>query len=475
MRRTRRLFFTLFGLTALIAVGSFWHQLAGLSGSDGIEPAAQYLTQLHADPTLGPLEAPTLLWLSSSDLALNALCALCVAAALALVFNRAHRPALVVLWACWLSLVTVCHPWLDFQWDLLLVEVAFVSFFFAPPGWFRPLEREEPTRAARSMLIWLSATLTLESGLVKLASGDAAWRDLSALTFHWWTQPLPTWSSVLLAQLPLFAQQVLCAAMFVLELLAPVLAFGPRRARLWSAFGSIALQLGLFASGNYSYYNLLALVLAVPLLDDAVFTSAAPATLIRWSRWPSWQAPLAVAFVLLSGFAFLHRLVPLPAALERTLEAVRPFGTFNAYGAFAVMTKQRTELLVEATKDGVTWAPYGFLAKPGPVDRRPGFVAPFQPRLDWQLWFAAFSTCQATPWVRAMERQLLRDSKSVEALFSSVPFEGRPLAVRTRAAAYRFAPFEQSGVWWTATELGPWCPPVTLGAHDSLVRFGGPP
>ncbi len=471
MRRTRRLFFTLFGLTALVAVGSFWHQLGGLSGSNGIVPVARYLEQLRAEPGVGPLEVPTLLWLSSSDLALNALCAACVLAGLALIFNRAHRVALVVLWACWLSLVTACHPWLDFQWDLLLVEVAFVSFFFAPPGWFRPREREEPSRASRSMAIWLSATLTFESGLVKLASGDPTWRDLSALTFHWWTQPLPTWSSVWLAQRPLFAQQVLCGAMFVFELLVPLLAVGPRRARLCSAFGSIALQLGLFASGNYSYYNLLTAVLAVPLLDDAVFTMAAPPSLPQWSRWPGWHAPLAVGFVLITGAAFLERVMPLPIPVERALDVVRPFRTFNAYGAFAVMTKQRTELIVEATKDGVTWAPYGFVAKPAALDRRPGFVAPFQPRLDWQLWFAAFSSCQATPWVRSLERALLRDSKPVEALFASVPFEGRPLAVRTRAFAFHFAPFEQAGVWWTASDEALWCPPVTLGPDGSLVRL----
>ncbi len=466
MERTRRLYFRLLGVTALIAVGSFWWQLPGLVGHDGITPASEYVEALRRAPGLGPLDVPTWAWLSSSDALLHLLCALCVIAALALVANRALRPALVLLWSCWLSLVSVCHPWLDFQWDLLLVEVAFVSFFFAPRGWFRP-RPAEPTTASRLLLIWVGATLTLESGIVKLVSGDPTWRDLTALTFHWWTQPLPTWTSVWLNELPRWGQQGLCALMFVLELAAPLLAFGPRWARLLSAAGSIALQLGFAVSGNFSYFNLLTAVLAVPLLDDAVFR--APSVPLRQSARLE-LAGLAL-FVALTSAAFVQRLTALPKPLGSVLAALRPFGTVNGYGAFAVMTKQRAEITLEGTLDHLTWERYEFPWKPGALERRPRFVAPWQPRLDWQMWFAALGSCDRDPWVLSLQRQLLRDAPEVRALFVRLPFNGaRPIALRTRVEDYRFAPLASPGVWWTASEAGPYCPPVRLDANEALVR-----
>jgi lipase maturation factor 1 len=466
MERTRRWYFRLLGVTVLFAVGSFWAQLPGLVGKNGIVSAGEFVEQVRRAPGLSPLQVPTWAWLSSSDAMLQLLCALCFVAALGLLTNRALRPALVVLWSCWLSLVAICHPWLSFQWDLLLVEVAFVSFFFAPPGWFLP-RASEPTTAARVLLIWVGATLTLESGLVKLASGDPSWRDLTALTYHWWTQPLPTWTSVVLNELPRWVQQALCAVMFVLEVPMPLMAFGPRRARLISAGASAALQLGLAASGNFSYFNLLTLVLAVPLLDDAVFRG--PLVAPR----PSTRLQLAGVglFIALTTAVFAQRLMALPTAVESVLGTLRPFGTVNAYGAFAVMTKHRAEIVLEGTLDHQTWERYEFPSKPGAVERRPAFVAPFQPRLDWQMWFAALATCDQAPWVLSLQRQLLRDSPSVRALFARLPFHGaRPVALRTIVFEYRFAPLATPGTWWVATEVGPYCPPVRLDVNEQLTR-----
>jgi hypothetical protein len=199
-----------------------------------------------------------------------------------------------------------------------------------------------------------------------------------------------------------------------------------------------------------------------------VFGRTEPVVLAPARRW---QAVLAAAFIGLTSLAFVHRLVALPGWVDRGLALVRPFGTFNAYGAFAVMTKSRAEIIVEATQDGVTWAPYEFPWKPGALERRPQFVAPLQPRLDWQMWFASLSTCQGSPWVLSLQRALLRDVPEVTALFGRLPFAGRPLAVRTRRFEYRFAPLDTPGVWWVATERGPFCPPLALGPDESLVRF----
>lgn len=406
---------------------------------------------------------------------LNSLCAVAFFSSLSLALYVAPRVALFTLWASWLSLVSICHPWLDFQWDLLLVEASFVSWFFAPSGLSPRAARHapEPSKAARFMLRWLAFKLTFESGVVKLASGDPTWRDLTALTYHWWTQPLPTWSSFLANALPYSVQLVLCALMFVFELPLPLLALGPRTARLISAAGLMMLQAALFAAGNYSYYNLLTFVLAVPLLDDQALAwltrrplptadSAPP------SRWP--DGFFAVLFALLSVLAFERRLTTHPH-LEAVQKPLRAFDTINAYGAFAVMTKTRTEILIEGSDDGVTWQRYEFPYKAGDVHRRPTFVAPWQPRLDWQLWFAALGSCSDSPWMLSLQRHLLLGTPSVLSLFEKIPFpEHAPKFVRTRNFEYTFAPLSDPNGWWVATEAGPFCPPLRLGPVDQLER-----
>jgi lipase maturation factor 1 len=483
MRHTRRLFLGLLGLTAVVAVGSFWLQVPGLSGARGIAPAAGYLAAARRVPGLSFADLPTLLWLADGDWMLHGLCAVGVASGVLLMLHLAPRAALVALWASWLSLTQVCHPWLDFQWDLLLLEAAALAFFFAPPGWRpRPPAEPEPSPAMRALLALLACKVTLESGLVKLLSGDPAWRDLTALTYHWWTQPLPPWTAAVMAELPGWAQRALCGGVFLLELPLPLLALGPRPARLVAAGGLIGLQVALGLTGNFAFYGLLTATLAVPLLDDRALAwltrgrlpELPPAPAAAVSGWPGWTLVAVVA--LLSALRFAPRTgLPLPAWAEREAPWLQPFESVNAYGAFATMTRTRDEVQLEATLDGAAWEPYVLPFKPGPRDRRPRFVAPLQPRLDWQLWFAGLQPCGGSPWLLDLQGRLLQGVPEVRALFEAEPFGGRrPLAVRTRGFTYRFAPWSAQGAWWTATELGPWCPPLTLGGAGELRRFEPP-
>lgn len=455
MRFTRRVFFIAFGLTALVAVGAYWWQLPGLAGRDGIAPIGPVMDSVRSGASF--LQVPTLLWFSSSDAMLHLLCALGCSSSIALVVGLAPRAACVVLWASWLSLVQLGHPFLAFQWDVLLVETAFCAAFFAPGG-VRARWDEEPSAAFRAVLLVLACKVTLESGIVKLTSGDPSWRDLTALTYHWWSQPLPTWTSVLIAQLPLWAQKAMCAVMFVLELVFPLLVLGPRKVRLIGGLGLIALQAGLFAAGNYSFYNVLTAVIAIPALDDAMFWKSAPPPVAR-GEGVRWVIP--AAFTLISVLLFLRF----------ELSAIRRLHTVNAYGAFAYMTKTRAEIVLEGSTDGVTWRAYEFPWKPGDVTRRPGFIAPWQPRLDWQMWFAALGQCSGNPWVFELQRKLLQGSKPVLALFETNPFpDAPPTMLRTRTFEYRFAPWNQAGVWWTRDETGPYCPAVSLRPDGQLQR-----
>jgi hypothetical protein len=467
VRLTRWLYLRLLGAVTVVAVGGFWLQLPGLVGSHGIAPVADTLRALHQAPGLGFFDVPTLTWLSASDAMLHLLAFLGVAAGLSLMLGFAPRLALAVLWASWLSLVTVCAPFLNFQWDVMLLEVAFFSIPFAPPGWRPRLATEpEPTHAARFLLAWLSCKVTLASGLIKLLSGDPKWRDLTALSLHWWTQPLPSWTSWAFDAIPMAGQRALCLGMFVAELVIPLLALGPRRLKLVAAAGLIGLQAMLIVSGNYSFYNHLTLVLALPLLDDAALRWLAPKALKlpelppqESPRSPRWQA-IAAAVVVMLGIGVFVRRALRHAPVAPVLEAIAPFETINGYGAFAWMSRARPEITVEGSADGTTWKPYLFKDKPGPLDRRPEFVAPYQPRLDWQLWFAALSSCDDNPWFVSFQRHLLLGTPEVLALLGPNPFpDAPPNFVRTTIAPYTFA--HAPGVWWEAGPGQPYCPELS--------------
>jgi len=479
MLLARWLYLRALGLVTLVAVGSLWAQLNGLLGSDGIWPAADQLKQLHAAEGVGFFDVPTLAWISASDGFLHFLCAATVVLALLLIAGIFPRLVLGLLWLCWMSLVHVGGPFLAFQWDVLLIETLFFSIFFAPAG-LRPrlADEKQPADWARFILQLLAFKLTFSSGVVKLASGDPSWRDLTALSYHYWTQPLPAWTSYLAHQWPMFVHQVACALMFVCELPLAALALGTRRMRLSSAAALFSLQVALAAAGNYSYFNLLAAVLCLPLLDD----DAIRFVLQKWKWQGKEKLPIFTARPALTarriGWAFAAIYAGLSLVLffrgattplRPLLDVLRPFSTVNAYGAFAVMTKTRPEITLEGSLDGQSWAAWDFKYKPGKLDARPGFIAPYQPRLDWQMWFAALGNCQGNPWLVATQWKLLNGSPAVRGLFATEPFGGQPPKfIRAIVSNYTFAPMSQDGVWWKSENPQPYCPALTLNAEGQL-------
>ncbi len=490
------LFLRLLGGIYAIAFLSLWVQVEGLIGERGILPAGELLAR--ATEVLGPgverfWRLPTLLWLGSGDAALHALCALGVAGGILLALGLAPRPVLLSLWALYLTLVTAGRDFLAFQWDNLLLESGFLAILMAPLGRARLATMASPARLPVFLLHWLLFRLNFSSGFVKLASGDPTWRNLTALTYHYETQPLPTWIGWFVHQLPASFHLASALVMFAVELLVPLLIFAPRRLRLGAAAALAALQVAIGLTGNYTFFNLLTIALCLTLVDDDCWPWTRLARGRGEGAWPGeaegtpgqpsrqrsrWQrfvvAPLAVLLLVLSGLemtATLGFVRALPAPLVQRLRWVAPLRSVNGYGLFAVMTTARPEIVVEGSVDGVTWHPYEFRWKPGPLDRRPGFVEPHQPRLDWQMWFAALGGQARTPWFDRFLARLLEGSPEVHGLLAENPFpHGPPRYVRAELYGYRFTGWgtlRETGRWWERRYLGPYAPAMERSPASS--------
>jgi hypothetical protein len=485
------LFLRLVACVSFVAFVSFGVQARGLLGDRGISPLRDSLAALDGAYAAARLwRAPTLFWLDASDASLLALCVAGALLSALLACGLVPRLVLALLWSAYLSLQTVGNVFLGYQWDGLLTEVLLASALLAPGGWRERLsEPREPARLPRWLLRLVLFKLMFLSGVVKLSSGDPTWRNLTALDFHYWTQPLPSWTSVYAAALPSQVQHASVVATLVVELLVPFLLFVPGRTRRWAALVTIAFQLAIAATGSYGFFNLLTIALCVLCLDDRTWLRALPRQfreyLARPGSPPTRPTPTArvVLTVAVGALAILNVLVttqrllprhPLPSPLRTVLQLAAPWRSVNGYGLFAVMTTERPEILLEGSRDGTSWRPYEFRYKPGALERRPSFATPHQPRLDWQRWFAALRGCRPTSWFLRFSQRLLEGSPEVVALLDSDPFpEGPPRYLRSRLTRYRFAARHDRlrfGRWWE--RVGPetaFCPMLALDEGQLVI------
>ena len=475
---SRWLFLRCLGVIFLIAFLSLWVQVQGLIGPEGILPVADFLSALREQVGLERYWlVPTLFWVDSGRTALDLVEAGGVVAGLALIFDFWPQVALVLCWGLYLSLVSVGQDFLSFQWDSLLLEAGLLALLIAPGQRSRP--RQSVPGIGLVLLWFLLFRLLFESGAVKLTSGDPTWRHLTALDYHFFTQPLPIWTAWYANLLPEWAKAGGVVTTFVLELCAPWLILLGRWPRRIAFVTTVLLQVMIGGTGNYTFFNLLTITLALLLLDDAAWRKLLPRALLRLidstqverthGRLPgTLRAAVGVVLMVLALGSLLETLVstPLVPGMDSALRMVAPFESVNSYGLFRVMTTARQEIVVEGSEDGVTWKAYEFPDKPGDVTRRPGFVQPHQPRLDWQMWFAALGTFRATPWFQGFLVRLLEGSPDVLALLQENPFPGHPPRyVRAELYDYRFstsAERQASGAWWVRTPAGSYSPTLAL-------------
>jgi hypothetical protein len=474
----RWLFLRALGGVYLAAFSSLAAQVIGLYGKRGILPIARLLEHAKELPARDRyLVYPSLFWLDASDKTLVRACRTGQCLSVLLMLGVAPRITSALLWSLYLSFVSVGRDFLAFQWDALLLESGAHAVLVAPPG-MRPRFDREPSRAAVLMMRWLLFRLSFGSGWSKLRSGDPTWRDGTACVYHYETQPLPTRLGWYANQLPLAVQKASTAFAVASELGGSLLAFAPRRLRYVGLAMTSAMQLAIAATGNYGFFNLLTATIALWLLDDDAFARLAPHTRevkpALAERIVTVGAAIPVALLSAIQLTELDVESKTPPKLRRVWSAVDLLRSLNRYGLFSVMTTKRPEIVIEGSDDGETWRPYAFRYKPGDPRRAPRWVAPHQPRLDWQMWFAALS--HPPPWFLRLLVRLLEGSPEVIGLLESTPFPGAPPRF-VRALLYDYTMTDRrtrarTGAWWKREELGVYFPAVslvsTLGEEPTL-------
>lgn len=463
------LFLKFLGGIYFFAFLSLNRQVKGLYGSQGIASIRTYLDTIHR--RYGKklfVRLPTLFWFNTSDRCLVLVTWVGMLGAAFVLAGIIPALFLFVLWMCYLSFCQAGGVFLSYQWDALLVEAGFLSIFFAI---------QSPPPLPFVYLLWfLLFRLMFSSALAKLLWGSQEWKNLTAMVHHYETQPLPTILGYYAHQQPLFFAKLSVIGVYFFELVMPCLIFTPVPIRCAASLLLVFFQLLIMATGNYAFLNLLTIALCLPLI---------PNLYLSHFEGLSWFIPLVSANLVIGGLLSVFALIfLLMNALElmavflrrRTMfNRLRPFYLYhliNPYGLFIHMTTVRDEIIVEGSDDGREWKVYEFKWKPGNPFCAPRFAAPHQPRLDWQMWFAALGSYTHNPWFSAFLSRLLEGSEDVLRLLKDNPFPRKPPKyVRSRLYRYHFTDRKikkETGMWWSRVPVGEYSPTFSLVSNPAL-------
>ena len=498
---------------ALIYLSAFYSllfQIKGLIGPDGILPATDYLQAVSASMHGQRFWfAPSLLWFGASNHALAVLCWVGLCAALLALFNLWPRISLAACLILFLSFVSVAQEFSGYQSDGMLLEAGFLALFFAPPGFQPGLgHRNPPSRASLFLLQWEWFRIYFESGVAKIASGDTSWRTLRAMDDYYQNGPLPTWIGWYVQQLPHWFHASATAYTLLTETLIVWMLFLPRRWRIACFCIVTPFEISIILTANYAFLNYLVLLLGILLLDDRTIEWLLPKKIPSWLgeinsteraayeaastspkpkvEWLNRLVPfrrliagLCLGLVFYSATAQLIWMfapsLPISQAPVRWLD---PFRIANRYGLFAVMTHERYEIEFQGSTDGKTWIVYPFRYKPQSIDSAPGIYAPFQPRFEWNLWFASLGSWREYRFVVWTEERLLKNDPDVLALFAKNPFAGAaPKQVRAVIYQYWFTDVKTkraTGNWWRRELLGDYAPGLERAPNGKIAVLDFP-
>jgi lipase maturation factor 1 len=498
----RWIFLRALGVFYFSAFYSLLFQIKGLIGPNGILPAGDFLQAVSAAFHAWRFWfAPSLFWFGSSDRALMLVCWVGAIASLLLVANLWPRAALAVSFICFLSFVSASQDFSSYQSDGMILEAGFVSLFFAPPGFWPGLGRANPpSRASLYLLRWEWFCIYFGSGVGKMAGGDPSWRNFTAMDDYYQNGPLPTWIGWYVQHLPHWFHASAVFYTLAVELPLVLMLFLPRRFRIALLCIVTPFEISIILTANYAFLNYLVLFLGVLLLDDRVIewivplriralvdrkTAPAPAlTSQTLSSRAEWRARLAPVRMTIAGICLGLILYSTGAQLvwkkfpgvpfpQKPVQMLAPFRIAESYGLFESMTHQRYEIEFQGSPDGITWTPYPFRYKPQDVNRPPGIYAPYQPRFEWNLWFASLGNWKQYRFVLFTEERLLLSEPGVLSLFASNPFAGAP-PKQVRAVIYQYwftdmKTKREQGTWWRRELLGNYAPVLEREPDGKIV------
>jgi hypothetical protein len=472
------------GFVYLIAFLVSVNQIVPLVGEHGLTPAPLFADRVaaHFGSRWGAfLQLPSVFWAGVSDSSLLAVSWMGVALSLAVLLGYANALILFVLWALYTSIVNIGQDWYGFGWEIQLLETGFLAIFLCPLLDGRPFPRRPPPTVVVWLFRWLIFRVMLGAGLIKLR-GDSCWRDLTCLYYHYETQPLPNPFSRFCDFQPHWFQKFGVLWNFFVELVAPWFAFAPGVWRQAAGFFLLTFQLFLMFSGNLSFLNWLTIVPILACFDDSLLGRLLPKTWVERARRAAAEAQpsrahvsAAIALAVLVGFLSILPVANLISPGQMMNTSFDRLHLVNTYGAFGSVGRERKDIVFEGAEDAALtpatqWKEYQFKGQPVDLMRRPPFVAPYQLRLDWQLWFAAMSSPDDYPWTFNFVWKLLHNEEPALGLLAANPFPQKPPRyIRAVLYRYEFAPpGNPEGAWWKRTRLGLWLPP--LSADDPRLR-----
>ncbi len=473
---TRFVILRLLGFVYAIAFLVAANQLVPLIGSHGLTPANHFLgavqTQLGSR-TAAISQVPTLFWFGISDQALSIFSWIGLALSLVVLAGYANAILLAVLWAMYMSIVHIGQIWYGYGWEIQLLETGFLSIFLCPLLDGRPFPKRPPPLLVIWLFRWLGFRIMVGAGLIKLR-GDPCWRDLTCLYYHYETQPIPNPISRYLHFLPHWFHKIEVLWNHFVELVVPWFSFGPRRARHIAGVLMVLFQIILIISGNLSFLNYLTIIPFLACFDDTFLRRMLPKSLVRRAERAAEESEpsriqnvVTIALAILVAYLSVAPVLNLVSGRQLMNYSYDPLDLVNTYGAFGTVGRERGEIIFEGTNDAfitgeTKWKEYEFKAKPGDPNRRPPFIAPYQPRIDWQIWFAAMATPADYPWTFHFVWKLLHNDPGTLSLIANNPFPNAPPRyVRARLYRYQFAPIGERA-WWNREPIGEWLPALSV-------------
>ncbi len=476
---TRFIILRLLGFVYAIAFLVAANQLVPLVGEHGLTPANHFLERIQAHSGSGSaamLQMPTLFWFGISDNALSIFSWIGFALSVVLLAGYANAIILTVLWAMYMSIVHIGQIWYGYGWEIQLLETGFLSIFLCPLFDGRPFPKCRPPILVIWLFRWLGFRIMIGAGLIKLR-GDPCWRDLTCLYYHYETQPIPNPISRYLHFSPLWLLKFETAWNHFVEVIVPWFSFGPRTARHVAGVLLVTLQIFLIISGNLSFLNYLTIIPFLACFDDTFLRHVLPKGLVQRAERAAQESKpspitncLTITLAILVAYLSIAPVLNLASGRQLMNYSYDPLDLVNTYGAFGTVGRERDEIIFEGTDSlfltGAEWKEYEFKAKPGDPNRRPPFMAPYQPRIDWQIWFAAMASPGDYPWTFHFVWKLLHNDPGTLSLIANNPFPtAPPHYIRARLYRYQFAPPGEKA-WWKRELIGEWLPPLSTDDPD---------